>query len=104
MVVYFPDVGAHVFDPFGRLGGEAGQHDWSVIGVLLKGTDDGTAEARRCAACNCYENHEDYDTARPFWVLKSRSVVKASSCDREELPPPSQVAKNINSFPIGTPG
>jgi hypothetical protein len=66
MVVYFPDVGAHVFHPFWGLGGEAGKHDWSVIWVLLKGADDGAAEARRCAASYCYEDHYYYDTARPL--------------------------------------
>jgi hypothetical protein len=66
MVVYFPDVDTHVFYPFWCLRGEAGKHDWSVIWVLLKGVDDGAAEARRCAASHCYEDHYCYDTARPL--------------------------------------
>jgi hypothetical protein len=66
MVVYFPDFGAHVFHPLWGLGGEAGKHDWRVIWVLLKGADDGAAEAGRCAASYCDEDHEYDDTARPL--------------------------------------
>src|SRR5437764_10419646 len=83
MVVYLPDLDVHVFHPFGGLGGEAGELDWRVIWVLLKGADDGAAEAGRCAASYCYDDHE-YDDTSGF--LRWRSVVKASSVLRPGRP------------------